>query len=71
MGCDLPDEAHLLRALRADTVTEEQQFHGVLPADALRHADRALDGGDADLDFGESELRAFAGDDEVTGRDER
>ncbi len=66
----LPDQAHLLRPLSADAVAEEQQLHGVLPADALGHAHRALDRGHPDRDLGETELGALAGDDEVAGRDQ-
>ena len=70
VGDDLPDEAHLLGAFGVDAFAEEEKLHGVLPADSLGHADGALDGGDADGDFGEAELGAVTGDDEVTGGDE-
>ena len=52
VGDDLPDEAHFLGAFGVDALAEEEKLHGVLPADALGHADGALDGGDADGDFG-------------------
>ena len=67
-GDDLPHQAHLPGPLGVDPLAQQQQLHGVLPADAARHAHRALDGRHAQADLGEAERGPVGGDHEVAGR---
>src|SRR5205823_13086115 len=61
----------LVRSGRVDPLAGEQQFHRVLPVDALGQADGADDGGHAEQRFWIPELGPLTGDDEVAPGDER
>ena len=62
----LADHAHAQRFGGAEHPAGHQQQHGALAADQARQFLRAAAAGqDADLDFGQAEAGALAGDDDV------